>query len=90
MNGWDWALLGAGAVAAYWIGTKVSAGAGSVAQAVNPTSDRNLAYRGVNSIGQSVTGDGYWNLGGWLYDVTHPGIQTQIAASVKAHNAGDQ
>jgi len=50
-------------------------------RAINPTSPDNLAYRGVNAIGAAVTdpdgpgrnADGSWTLGGWLYDVTHPG-----------------
>jgi hypothetical protein len=35
----------------------------------NITSDKNLAYSGVNSVGQAVSGDEHWNLGGWLYEV---------------------
>lgn len=35
------------------------------------TSDRNLAYRGTNAIGEALTGDKDFSLGGWLYDLTH-------------------
>ena len=37
----------------------------------NPTSDKNLAYTGVNNVGSSITGDPNWSLGGWVYDITH-------------------
>ena len=42
------------------------------AQAVNPTSDQNVAYKSVNAVGASITGQKDFNLGSWLYDVTHP------------------
>lgn len=42
-----------------------------VGQAVNPTSRDNVFYRGVNSVGESLTGDEDWTLGGWIYDITH-------------------
>lgn len=38
---------------------------------VNPGSDQNLLYQGVNALGSKVTGDESFTLGGWLYDVTH-------------------
>lgn len=41
------------------------------AGAVDPTSDNNLAYRGVNAVGSSITGDSSFSLGSWLYDLTH-------------------
>lgn len=44
----------------------------SVVDAVNPASDQNLAYRGVNAVGGAVSGDKNWSLGSWLYDATHP------------------
>lgn len=44
----------------------------AVGQAVNPTSDKNLAYSGVNAVGSAVSGQSDWTLGGWLYDATHP------------------
>ena len=39
--------------------------------ALNPISDKNLAYSGVNAIGSVVSGDDDWTLGGWVYDITH-------------------
>lgn len=60
----------------YWVATKVidkaAAGAKAVGRAVNPTSDQNLAYRGVNGIGAAISGDSSWSLGSWLYDVMNP------------------
>ena len=38
---------------------------------LNPASDKNIVYGGVNSIGAKVSGDKDWSLGGWLYEVTH-------------------
>lgn len=45
-----------------------------IPDAIKPTSDQNLIYKGVNAVGGAVTGDtsGNWSLGSWLYDVTHP------------------
>ena len=67
------ALIGVAAV--YFIGKKLLGGAGDAARAVgdavNPTSDKNLAYRGVNAVGATITGDDSFSLGGWLYDLTH-------------------
>lgn len=37
----------------------------------NPTSDKNLAYSGVNAIGAAVTGDENFTLGGAIYEATH-------------------
>lgn len=60
----------------YWVANKVidkaTSAAGAVGDAVNPTSDQNLAYRGVNAIGAAVSGDPSWSLGSWLYDVFNP------------------
>jgi hypothetical protein len=50
----------------------VADAAGAVGQAVNPTSDRNLAYRGVNAVGGAVTGDASFSLGSWLWEKLNP------------------
>lgn len=42
------------------------------ADLVNPTSSKNLAYTGVNSVGQALSGDEHWTFGTWLYEITHP------------------
>jgi len=51
---------------------KIAAAAGDVVDSVNPASPENLAYRGVNGIGSTITGDEAFTLGGWIYDITHP------------------
>lgn len=73
-----WIVLGALA-AVYLVkgaAKDVAAAAGDVGDAVNPTSPDNLIYRGVNQF-FDVLGDGQdndsFNLGSWLYDITHPG-----------------
>lgn len=71
------AVAGVGlAVLAAWklyrVGGEVAAAAADVARhELNPGSDRNLAYRGVNAIGAAATGDDAFSLGSWLYDLTH-------------------
>jgi hypothetical protein len=60
----------------YYVATKVveklGGAAGSVANSVNPTSDKNLVYRGVNQVGEVLTGDASFSLGSWLYDKFNP------------------
>jgi hypothetical protein len=50
----------------------------------NPASPDNVIYQTVNTAFASDTGpganaDGSWTLGGWIYDVTHPGQVQAIA-----------
>jgi len=70
------------AVALYLVGRKLAGVAGDaldevkvtaqrIGTAVNPLSDQNLAYRGVNAAGAAVSGDKSFSLGSWLYDVFH-------------------
>lgn len=63
-------------VAVYLVARKTGAALGDAAQAVgtavNPVSDQNLAYKGVNAVGAAVSGDQSFSLGSWLYSVTHP------------------
>lgn len=69
-----------GIVAVYYIVKKlgsaavsaVGSAASAVGTAVNPVSDQNLAYRGVNAVGASVSGDSSFSLGSWIYDLVHP------------------
>ena len=42
--------------------------AGDVAQAVNPTNPENVFYEGTNAVGEALTGDEHFTLGGWLYE----------------------
>lgn len=55
----------------WWNRKAIGEAVGSAAQLVNPASDQNLAYRGVNGVGQYVSGDESWSLGGAIYDATH-------------------
>lgn len=70
----------AGVAVAGWVAWKVYKGAGAAAdvakqvvtQDLNPASDKNIAYRGVNAAGAALTGNASFSLGSWLYDVMHP------------------
>jgi len=42
-----------------------------VPDAIKPSSPDNLINRGLTSAGATLSGDKYWTLGGWIYDVTH-------------------
>lgn len=64
--------IGAAYLLARKAGATVSDAAAAVGTAVNPVSDQNLAYKGVNAVGSAVTGDQSFSLGGWIYDLTHP------------------
>jgi hypothetical protein len=44
---------------------------GGIVPRVNPASDQNVIYSGVNGIGGAVTGEQGWTLGGAIYDWTH-------------------
>lgn len=39
--------------------------------ALNPLSDKNLAYQGVNKVVQAVSGDRDDSLGTWMYKLIH-------------------
>lgn len=60
------AALAVGGVAVGWWYRREIAHA--VGNAVNPASSDNLVNRGVESIGQAVTGDASWTPGGALWD----------------------
>lgn len=66
------ALLGVAGTLYFLFGKQIKDAAAAAANAVNPTSDKNLAYRGVNAVGEVLSGDESFSLGSWLYDVTHP------------------
>jgi hypothetical protein len=64
--------VAAAGVLVYVIYRVVKSVAPKVAEAVDITSDTNLAYRGVNAVGTALTGDPSWSLGSWLYDQFNP------------------
>jgi hypothetical protein len=72
-----------GIAALYFLGKKLISAAGSgvaaVGTALNPTSDQNLAYKGVNAVGAAVSGDQSWSLGGFIYDLVHPAYDPNAA-----------
>lgn len=72
-------------VAIYLVAKKLGGAAADAAQAVgdaiNPTKDTNLAYRGTNAIGAAITGDDSFSLGSWIYDVLHPGEAEAIRST---------
>lgn len=74
MDAGDAKVIAIGAAVAV-VGILVWKGAGKVGQVLsedlNPASDKNLAYRGVNGIGSWLTGDSSWTLGGAIYDGLH-------------------
>lgn len=54
----------------------------------DPTSDKNLAYGTVNTVGEVLTGDKNFTLGGWLYELTHgaPDISKPVTqAEIEAY-----
>ncbi|MEN0037459.1 MAG: hypothetical protein AAGC78_10330 [Cellvibrio sp.] len=54
-----------------YIGYKLYSSKEAVVDAINPASDKNLVYSGVNGIGSAFTGDDNFTLGGWAFDWTH-------------------
>ncbi len=61
-------VTGIAVIAAIYLAARKDA----LVAAVNPADDRNLANRAVNAIGEGISGQDGWTLGGWLYDVLHP------------------
>ena len=64
----------------YWLYSNRDAIKGAV-QAVNPVSDKNVAYQAATAATQAITGDKSTSFGSWLYDLTHPN-QPDITAPV--------
>lgn len=77
------AVLGGAAFVLY----RLKAAAAQALPYVNPADGRNLVNQGVNAAGSAIftapdaagkNADGTWSLGGWIYDVTHPGTVDQL------------
>lgn len=49
---------------------------------VNPASANNFVNQGVESLGQALTGDSSWTLGGWAYEWSHNDDTTVDAAGM--------
>lgn len=78
--------LGVGLLALGYVGwkayTKGPQAIADAANAINPTNHDNIFASGVNAVGGAIVSDpegagknadGSWTLGGWVYDVMHPG-----------------
>lgn len=61
--------LGIGALAIYLTKSGVVR---DVAQSVNPLNNNNVFYRGVNGVGEVVTGEKDFSLGAWAWEVLNP------------------
>lgn len=69
-------VIGLFGVLAVWY---VKRQATAIVEAVNPVSPDNVINQGVEAIGTAVSGEQGWTLGGWLYDITHPGTMSAEA-----------
>lgn len=66
-------VMGAVVIGAiYYFKKDITDGVNSAGQAINPVNNDNIFNQGVLAVGQKITGDSNWSLGGWIYDVTHP------------------
>lgn len=66
--------LGIGVPVLGYIGYKLYGAKEAVAAGldkVNPASQNNFVNQGVESVGQALTGDSNWTLGGWAYEWSH-------------------
>lgn len=74
------ALVVVGAFVVYFLGRRVVADVGqaaaAVGEAVNPVSDQNIFYRGVNAVGEAITGAKDFSLGTAIYDWLNPPART--------------
>lgn len=62
------------------IAAAVPAALAAVGTAVNPVSDKNLAYKGANAVTQALTGDSSVTFGTWIYDMVHGGSDNALVA----------
>jgi hypothetical protein len=71
--------------AGWYAKKKLGAALTTAAPYVNPLDSRNLAYSGVNAVGGALTGEAGFTLGGWIYDITHPGVAGNNASPYLGH-----
>lgn len=64
-------LVVVGLGASWYLKNKAVETAKEVGEAINPTNYDNVFNQTVLSIGQEISGDNSWSLGGWIYDITH-------------------
>ena len=56
----------------------------ALGDAVNPTNPENVFYTGVNGVGESVTGQTGWTLGGQIYGWLHPNEAAELGLTASA------
>jgi|GEM_PF-3162377 len=65
-------VAGVGAVAVFfasrYVASKAKQGAQAVGQAINPINNDNIFAAGVNAVGEKITGDEHFTLGGFIYE----------------------
>jgi hypothetical protein len=80
-------LGGALALGVAYTAYKVHQNKSKLAEAINPLSANNLVYRGVNSVGEAITGDSNFSLGVWAWEVLNPG---KVAEERRALNTNPE
>jgi len=68
------AVLALGVVAGigvFMLKRTISDGAAAAAQSINPVNNDNIFNQGVAAVGQKISGNENWSLGGWIYDVVN-------------------
>jgi len=77
------AIVGGVGYLAYRIAKAAPDAAKAVGQAVDPTSDQNLAYRAANAVTATITGDPNATLGTSIWDLFNSDKNQQIADMLK-------
>ncbi len=72
-------IIAAGA--AFLVYTQYQRAKAVVTTKLNPASDQNLVYQGVNAAGEKLTGQTGFSLGSWLYDVMNPNEAERLGLS---------
>lgn len=60
-----------GAIAIYFLKKDINNAAAAAGQSINPVNPNNIFASGVNNVGEVLTGNENFNLGSWIYDITH-------------------
>lgn len=64
-------VAGVAVIGLWYLKGRAARAISEAGQAINPTNNQNVFYRGVNGVGEAVTGDDDFSLGGWIYDKVH-------------------
>lgn len=68
------------ALAAYLLWRAKDAIGEALSTTLNPASDKNLVYGGVNAVGGALTGDSNFSLGSYFYDLVNPAYDPNAPA----------